>query len=70
MAANGDIDVDAKDVNASGVAYGVGKGTGTTVQSDGNDKVLAALLSGLGATATLTMTAANIWLLAGSLAGA
>lgn len=41
---------------------------GTTVQSDGNDKVLAALLSGLGATATLTMTSPNTWLLAGSLA--
>lgn len=43
---------------------------GTTVQTDGDDKVLAALLSGLGATATLTMITNNTWLLAGSLAGA
>ena len=41
---------------------------GTTVQSDGDGTVLAALLSGLGATATLTMVAPNTWLLAGSLA--
>lgn len=42
--------------------------SGTVVQSDGNDKVLAALLSGQGATATLTMIAANTWLLTGDLA--
>jgi hypothetical protein len=41
--------------------------SGTVVQRDGNDNVVAAALSGRGGTATLTLVATNTWLLTGDL---